>query len=221
MRIRTSLAVLAVAGFSLALAVPATAATVHPDAGAVLTYSGGTAVGVNDTLTGALASGTKATFYNAPTGSTGVACGTSTFSAKVLTNPTAPGTATESLTAQTFSNCTSNVVGVTGVNSITVNNLPYKASLSDASGFPVSVTPTTGLIQTTVNIQTVLGAANCVYTGPSINGNASNTDNSLTFVNQHFTKASGSGLCFTDAYFSVKYAPVVDATHGNAAVSTN
>ncbi len=225
MRTRTSLTVAAAAAaLALGAVVPAAAATHPATASAILTTgsAGGAAVGVNDVLTGSLVSGTKATFYNSATSTTGVSCSQSAFSAKVLTNPAPTGSATESLTAQTFSGCTSNVTGVTGVQSLVVNGLPYNTKVSDSSGFPVTVTPgSSGVIQTTVTLSTLLGTATCVYTGPSINGNASNTDNSLNFVNQHFTKSSGSGLCFTDAYFSIHYGPVTDTTKGGAKVFTN
>ncbi|MGQ4336481.1 Tat pathway signal sequence domain protein, partial [Streptomyces hayashii] len=47
---------------------------------------------------------------------------------------------------------------------------------------------------------------------------ASNADNSITFTSQHFTKTSGSSLCFANGYFTAKYAPVTDA---GAAVNVN
>ncbi|MDI5962802.1 Tat pathway signal sequence domain protein [Streptomyces sp. SL13] len=223
MRTRTSLIVAAAAAaLAFGAVVPASAA-VHPDTSAVLTTgsAGGTAAAVNDVLAGSVASGSKATFYSSATGTTGVSCAASAFSAKVVTNPTAPGSATESLTAQSFSSCTSNVVGVSGVQSVTVNALPYNTKVADTSGDPVTVSPPTGSIQTTVVLNTLLGTTTCVYTSPSITGAASNTDNSLTFTNQHFTKSSGSSLCFSDAYFSVKYAPLTDTTKGGAKLFVN
>jgi hypothetical protein len=225
MRTRSSLAVLAVlAALPLAAAAPALAAPVHPDAASgVLTYgsAGGSAAGAGDGLSASLASGTNATFFSSSTGSTGVTCASSSFTAKVVTNPAAPGTATESLTGQTFGSCSSNVVGVTGVQSITVNALPYNTSVSDASGDPVTVAPVSGPIQTTVVLNTLLGATTCVYTAPSLGGNASNTGNTLAFAKQHFTKSSGSSLCFSDAYFSATYGPVTDTSQGNAPVFVN
>lgn len=221
MRTRTSLAaVTAVAALSLVGAVPAFAASaVHPDAASVLTVgsAGGTAAAVGDVVTAPLASGTNATFYSSSTGTTGVSCSASQFTAKVTSNPAAPGTAGESLTAQTFGTCTSNVVGVSGVQSITVNGLPYATTVSDSGG-AVSVT---GPITTTVVLNTLLGTATCVYTAPSLSGTASNTGNTITFANQHFTKSSGSSLCFADAFFSAKYGPVTDTTQGGGPVFVN
>ena len=203
MRIRS---LLAVAGTAVALTLPAV--TPASAAGAVLTTADGD-VAVGDVLNASLASGTTATLYSSATGTSGVSCASSAFSATVTDNPAAPGTATESLTAHTFGNCTANVVGVLGVTSVTVNNLPYTTSV--ASDGTVTVTPASGsTIQTTVVLRTLLGSINCVYQAPSLTGVASNTDNSIAFTNQQFTKASGSGLCFANGYFTAKYAPVTD-----------
>ncbi|MFJ8106389.1 Tat pathway signal sequence domain protein [Streptomyces sp. NPDC096132] len=205
MRIRS---LLAVAGTAVALTLPAV--TPASAAGAVLTTVNGD-VAVGDVLTASLASGTAATLYNSSTGTSGVSCATSTFTAQVTDNPAAPGTATESLTGQTFSNCTSNVLGVTGVTSITVNNLPYTTTVT--SDGVVTVTPPSGsTVQTTLVLRTLLGSITCVYQAPSLAGTASNDDNSIAFANQAFTKSSGSTLCPSAGYFTAKYAPVTDGT---------
>ncbi|MFF3499752.1 Tat pathway signal sequence domain protein [Streptomyces sp. NPDC003247] len=209
MRIRS---LLAAAGIVTALSL--TAVTPASAAGAVLTTTGGD-VAVGSVLSASLASGTNATFYSSATGTSGVSCTSSSFSATVTANPTAPGTATESLTAQTFTGCTSNVVGVLGVTSITVNNLPYTAAVS--SGGALSVTPPSGSnIRTTVVLSTLLGSVSCVYEGPSLTGTASG--NSIAFSAQPFTKLSGSTLCFSNAYFTANYSPV---TTGGLAVTVN
>ncbi|OQR63063.1 Tat pathway signal sequence domain protein [Streptomyces maremycinicus] len=205
---------LALAGTVVALSL--TAVTPASAAGAVLTTANGD-VAVGDVLNASLASGTSATLYSSATGTSGVSCATSGFSATVTDNPTAPGTATESLTAHTFGSCTANVVGVLGVTSITVNNLSYNTSV--ASNGTVTVTPPSGsTIQTTVVLRTLLGSINCVYQAPSLTGTASNADNSITFTGQQFTKSSGSSLCFANGFFTAKYAPVTDA---GAAVTVN
>ncbi|MEV7394076.1 MULTISPECIES: Tat pathway signal sequence domain protein [unclassified Streptomyces] len=192
-------------------------------AGSVLTYgsTGGNAVSVGDVLTASLASGTKAALATTSGGSTGITCTGSSLSATVTSNPAAPGTATESATSQTFSGCTSNVLGVTGVQSVTVNNLPYTTSA--ASGGAVTVTAASGsTIQTTVVLSTLLGTVNCVYRASGLAAVSSNTANSLTFTNQAFTKASGSALCAASGYFTAAYAPVVDSSaSGSPAVYTN
>ncbi len=209
MRTRTLLTLAgAVAALALPTAVPASAA----DASVLTTGSaGGTAVAVGDVLTAPLASGTTATLYSSSTGTSGISCTSSQFTATVTDNPAAPGTATESLSGQSFdsSSCKANVTGVLGVTSITVNNLPYTTAVG--SDGTVTVTPADGsTIQTTVVLRTLLGSITCVYQAPSLTGVASNTDNSIAFTNQQFTRTSGSSLCFANGYFTAKYAPVTD-----------
>jgi hypothetical protein len=211
---------LALAGTATALAL-AVAAPASADGGAVLTTggAGGTAVATGDTLTAPLASGTSATLYSSATGTSGVSCTSSQFTATVTGNPSAPGTATESVTGHTFdsSSCTSNVTGVLGVSGITVDNLPYSATV--ASDGTLTVSPASGsTIQTTVKLRTLLGSVTCVYQAPSLTGKADNADNSISFTNQQFTKVSGSSLCFASGYFTAKYAPVTD---GGAPVFVN
>lgn len=197
-----------------ALAAPATAAA----AGNVLTYNstGGAAVPVGAVLSASLASGANATLYTTTTGTTGVKCTASTFTSTVVTNPIAPGTATESTTGHTLSTCTSNVVGTTGVQSITINNLPF-ATTSSSAGV-VTITGTAAApIQTTMVLRSLLGNLTCVYraTGNTLTGASSNVGNTITFTNQPFTKYSGPVTCPANGYFSAKYGPV----RGNAAGS--
>ncbi|CAL9590597.1 Tat pathway signal sequence domain protein [Streptomyces sp. enrichment culture] len=215
MRTRTLLTLAAaVAALTLPTAAPAGAAATP-----VLTTGGvgGTPVAAGSGVTASLAAGTAATFYSSTTGTSGVRCTTSQFSATVTDNPAAPGTATESLSAHSFANCTSNVSGVTGVNSITVQNLPYTTTVTSAG--VVTVSPPSGsTIRTTVSLRTLLGNVTCVYQGSGLTGTASNANNGIAFSNQPFSKVSGSSLCFANAYFSATYAPV---TSGGAAVFVN
>lgn len=206
-------------------AAPATAAPTTSLASAVLTYPtvAGTAVSVGDVIQASLRSGTNATFYSSSSGTTGIKCAASSFSAKVLTNPTAPGTATESLTAQSFSSCTTNVFGTTGVQSITVNNLPYTTSVTSAGVVTISGTAAAP-IQSTVVLNSLLGAITCVYrtSTNTLTGTASNGTNSITFTNQTLTKFSGPSLCFGTAYFTASYSPVKDTSKtGSPAVYVN
>ncbi|MET9300407.1 MULTISPECIES: Tat pathway signal sequence domain protein [Micromonospora] len=206
-------------------AAPATAAPTTSLASAVLTYPtvAGTAVSVGDVIQASLRSGTNATFYSSTSGSTGVKCAASSFSAKVLTNPTAPGTATESLTAQSFSSCTTNVFGTTGVQSVTVNNLPYTTSVTSAGVVTISGTAAAP-IQSTVVLNSLLGAITCVYrtSTNTLTGTASNGTNSISFTNQVLTKFSGPSLCFGTAYFTASYSPVKDTSKtGSPAVYVN
>jgi hypothetical protein len=190
----------------------------------VLTYgsAGGANVAVGDTVTSSLAAGTNATFASAAGGTTGVNCAASTFSSTIVTNPVAPATATEQLDAQTFSSCTpSGIIGVTSVNSVTVSNLPYAATISDADGSITIAGTDTAPIQTTVVLGSLLGTVTCVYQAASITGATSNTDNSISFVSQAFAKSSGPGTCFANGYFTATYSPISDTTQGGAAVYVN
>jgi surface antigen len=211
---------LALAAGTAALMVSAISPASAADS--VLTTGGlaGDAVAVGDVLNASLAAGTTGKFYSSATGTSGVNCAASTFTATVTDNPAAPGTATERVDAHTFGNCTSNVFGVTGVNSVTVNNLPYTTAVT--SDGVVTVTPSAGsVLQTTVVLRTLLGTINCVYQAASITGTSDNTDNSINFTAQPFTKTSGSSLCFATGYFTAKYSPVTDANQGGATVFTN
>ncbi|MFF7948168.1 Tat pathway signal sequence domain protein [Streptomyces griseorubiginosus] len=208
----------AAAALALPVAVAASAPAAADDVAVLTTGTvGGPAVAEGSTITASLASGTSATLYSTATGTSGITCGTSTFTATVGSNPTAPGTAVESLTGQTFGNCTSNVIGVLGVTSITVNNLAYTTDVS--SGGAVSVTPTGGPIQTTVVLRTLLGSVSCVYQAAAgLSGTADNSDNSIKFSNQQFTRTSGSSLCPANGFWTAKYSPV---TTGGEAVYVN
>ena len=216
MRKRMPSVITAAAATALLAALPATAsaATHH-----VLTTKkvGGPNVAVGATLKASLKKGTKATFYS-PGTTTGVTCGKSSLTSKVTKNPAAPGTATESLTAQTFSSCTTNITGANSVKSVKVLNLPYATTVSDASGNPVTVSkPSTRL-----SLNTVIGVVTCTYSAATIHGKASNTGNLITFKNQLFTLSSGSSACPASGDFSAKFGPVKDTSvSGSPAVFVN
>ncbi|MFI6445940.1 Tat pathway signal sequence domain protein [Kitasatospora sp. NPDC050543] len=212
------------AAFALG-AVPASAMP-GPVATPVLTAggAGGTVVAVGDALAAPLAANTRATFYSTATSTTGVTCAVSQLSAKVLGNPAAPGTATESLTGLTFGSCTSNVTGVTSVRSLTVGNLPYGIAVDDGPGLPVTLAGGAGgPIQATAALNTWFGTITCVYQlSGAFSGNADNAAHSLAFRNEHFAKSGGSALCPGDGYFSATYGPVADTTQpGSPAVHVN
>ncbi|MGW0122441.1 Tat pathway signal sequence domain protein [Streptomyces sp. NPDC003327] len=209
---------------TVGLAVAATLATATQAgaSGTVLTTgsSSGPSVAVGDVLTASLSAGSTARIATTLGGSTGITCNSSAFTASVTGNPAAPGTATESLSAHTLASCTTNIMGATGVQSITVNNLPYTTAVT--SGGSLTVTAgSAGPIQTTLKINTILGPTTCVYRATGLTATPSNTDNSLTFKDQLFTKASGPGTCPANGYFSAKYGPVVDTTQGGAVVFVN
>ncbi|RKE22942.1 Tat pathway signal sequence domain protein [Streptomyces sp. TLI_171] len=210
-RLYAAVAALAAAGALLALpAVPASAAGTQ-----VLTIAGTTTpVGVGDSLSAGLVGGTFATMYN-PGTTTGVKCSVSTIGGKVAANPAATGSATASgpVSVLTFSGCTSNVVGVTGVNSLTMSNLPYTLAITDSAGFPATLT---GTIQAVVSLKTLAGNATCTYSSPTgvLNGNATNSPAQIGLTNQPFTKLTGPSICFANINFSASYGPVTDTTLG-------
>lgn len=137
------------------------------------------------------------------------------FRAKVTSNPARPGSARESLTAQTFSKCTVNVQGVT-VNSVRVSNLPFKVTVSDAKGHPVKVSGRSKSkpLLTTVTASAGIVTVSCSYRAASITGHASNKGNVITFVKQKFVLAPGSsGFCSAaSALFSGSFGPVRDSS---------
>jgi hypothetical protein len=212
---------------ALALALVASPARADDPASVLTTGAAGTAganVAVGDVLNASVAAGTTADFATAAGGSTGVKCAVSAFTATVTDNPVAPGVASESTTGHTFSSCTANILGVTKVNGVTVNNLPFGTTVDSATG-AVTVTGTaTAPIQTTLSLGTILGSITCVYqaTNGSISGVTSNTDNSIVFTDQAFGKTSGSGLCPSAGFFTATYAPVQDTSvDGSPSVFTN
>ncbi|MFJ9773205.1 Tat pathway signal sequence domain protein [Kitasatospora sp. NPDC101157] len=209
---------------ALALAAAAPAAALPADAAGPVLTAGGAAVAAGDALAAPLVAGTSATFYSTATSTTGVTCATSRFSAGVLTNPAAPGVATESLTGLTFDSCTADVTGVTSVESLTVDTLPYGVSVDDATGLPVTLTGgSAGPIQATAVLDTWFGTITCTYRlSGAFTGTADNGTNSLTFSNEHFAKSGGSGLCPADGYFSAGYGPLADTSlPGAPAVTVN
>jgi hypothetical protein len=205
---------IAAAAVTALTAVPASASS------AVLTYgsAGGTAVAVGDTISGSLQSGTNANLYSTSAGGTGLQCASSTISGAVTSNGTAPGSAAGQLSAFSVGSCkVVNVPGVTGVQSLTLNNLSYTDTISDSTMTnTITPGPSGGAIGATVVLRTLLGNVTCTYAanGNSLSGSASNSNNSLTFTNQQFNKLTGPSACFNTVYFSAAYGPVMDATVG-------
>jgi hypothetical protein len=183
----------------------------------VLTYgsAGGTNVADNDAVTAPLKSGTLATFYATPGGTSFIKCADSAFGATVLSNVATPGTAKESLTLQSFGTCTPvGIPAVSGVRSIVVDNLPYATAVT-APGNAVEVTGTDAApVQTTIKLNSALGTVTCVYRADAnlVTGVASNADQSITFTDQKFNKFSGPSACFPNGYFTASYGPVADTS---------
>jgi hypothetical protein len=198
-----------VAASAAVVALPATSASA---AGHVLTIkkTGGTAVKKGAVLKASLVKGTTAVFS---LGNMKLTCKAASFSAKVTSNPVKPGTAKESVTAQSFSKCTVNVSGVT-VKSIKVKNLPFNATVSDGKGFPVKITgqSKTKPIAVTATVAAGTTTVACSYKAGTVSGSSSNTGNKITFSKQKFTKTSGGALCPPSANFTAAFGPVVDSS---------
>jgi hypothetical protein len=211
----------AVVAMTLIAALPATAAeaaSVH-----VLTTGrvGGPAVKPGAVLKASLARGSVVLFNN----NLGkLTCTRSTFTAKVVTNPARPGTAKESITAETFSGCKISIRGVT-IMSQSVGNLPYNATVSDAKGHPVHISGRSKAKPLLLTVTVKIGAGapfKCSVKAASIVGSASNRGSVTAFVKQKFTKAAGGVFCPASGTFSAAYGPVRDSSvKGSPAVFVN
>jgi hypothetical protein len=173
-----------------------------------ITKVGGTNVAVGAKLSASLKSGTKAVFSEGTEGS--VSCAKSTVAETVKTNPVKPGSATLSITGQTFSTCTASISGVSvTVKSVTAYKPPYAATVSDAKGLPVTVTKPGAVIVVSALGETIT----CTYQAASIKGVSSNTGSSVTFTDQAFKLLTGSSsLCPSTGDLTVAYAPVEDTS---------
>ena len=198
-------------------------------ASAILTVgnSSGPAVAAGDALSGALSG--NATFVNHSSSSQVVKCTSSGLAATAVTNPAPPGQATETNSSQTFGGCTiSNVFGASGINSIVTNATaacPWNVKVDDTtSPFSVTISPATNSgcptsISADVNVQTIFGAQDCIYS--PTNGNITGTAGaSLVFTTVPFTKTKGPGTCFSAADFTATY-NITDTTQGGGAVVVN
>jgi hypothetical protein len=210
---RTLFAGAAAAMATLAVLSTATAAGAAPAAKHdVLTISkvGGANVKVGAKLSASLAKGTKAVFAS---GAMTLTCTKSTFTSKVTKNPTAPGTASESVTKQSVGGCT--ISGVTGITiqSVTVTGLPYKSTVSTKKGLPVTVSNAATTI--VVVVQGVTNPVSCTYRDKTLKGNASNKHQTIAFSKQTFTLDTtvSNGLCTpSTGTFSATYGPVKDTS---------
>jgi hypothetical protein len=186
-------------------AAPLTAAAAHTTDVLTTGHTFGPNVAVGATIKAYLKAGTQATFYS-PGSTTGVVCTSASTTSKVTANPAAPGTANESLTGQSFKNCTTNITGVT-LQSIAITGLPYAVTVGDGAGKPVAVANAA----TTVTFGTPIGPLACSYTDASVAGVASNSGSKIKFTNQTFTLTpSSSADCPPSADFSATFGPQKD-----------
>lgn len=198
--------VMATALIAIVPATSASAASAH-----VLTTGkvGGPAVKPHAVLKAGLAKGSAAVFV---TSLGKLTCAKSTVTAKVISNPAAHGTARESLTAQTFGKCTINVSGAT-VGKMTISDLPYAITMSDAKGDPVKVSghSKSAPMLVTLTVTDVI-TVSCSYKATAISGREVNKGNETVFVKQSFKLSSGSSFCPKSATFSAVYAPLRDTS---------
>ncbi len=214
------LAMAAASATVMAAPIVAQAAPAGPSPVLTISKPGGTAVKPGAALKASLAKGSKAVFTLGPIT---ISCKSSSFTAIVISNPHAPGKATESISAESISKCTSNVPNlmISGVKAL---NLPYKSSVSDAKGFPVTVTgrKKSKPIELTATAKLGTTTFSCVYKAAKVAGKASNKGSTITITKQPFTKVSGAAACPGTASFSAKYGPVRDTSvKGNPAVFVN
>ncbi len=213
---------MAVASVSV-LAAPVVASAAPTAKPHVLTVGkpGGKAVKVGAKLKASLVTGTKAIF--AMNGQK-LTCSSASFTAVVVKNPTKPGKALESLTAQTVAKCKTSLAGVK-IKKTFASNLPYNTSVSDAKGNPVVVTGRSAKkpIKLTAVASVGTTTISCPYTAKVVKGAASNKGNTITITKQKFTVVKGSNaLCPPAANFSAKFGPVRDiSVKGNQTVFVN
>lgn len=183
----------------------------------VLTISavGGTSTGAKDLLQTGLHHGTSLSFSFSLDGlSVLIACTKSNATARGKTNPVAPGTATLSLNKITATGCTATASQaglITGVESVTFAAID-PMTISDAAGFPVTVT---GGPTVTFTVDSIIGPVTCIYSANGLTGSFSNTGSQTTFTNQPFPNLqSGSNSnCPTGGLtFSADYGPLKDLT---------
>ncbi|HEX9033537.1 MAG TPA: hypothetical protein VF834_16980, partial [Streptosporangiaceae bacterium] len=175
---------------------------------AVLTIgkTGGTAVKVGAILKASLKRGTTAGFTS-PGTTNGVTCKQSSFTDKVVRNPSSPGFAIEKLTGQSFAKCTSKGIGgVVGVKAVAVVGLPYRTSVSGAGKHQIVLFKA----RTKLTLKTVIGTIDCTYGAARVKGLFVNRGNLNVFKDQVFSLVSGSAACPKKGNFSATFGPVKD-----------
>jgi hypothetical protein len=208
----------------LAAPIVADAAPAAPSHVLTIKKVHGTAVKPGAVLKASLVKGTKAVFSLTGSINLTIKCSSSSFTAKAVKNPTAPSTATESITAESIAKCTINFMGAT-VKSTKALNLPYNSAVSDKKGLPVTVSGRSKKlpIELTSTASASGSSIKCTYMAASIAGAASNKGNTITISKQKMKVAPGSNpLCPMNATFSATYGPVQDTSvKGNPAVFVN
>ena len=202
--------VAAAAASALLIAAPMVPAQAAPAHVLTIGHKGGPAVSKGAVLFASLAPNTVVVVTE---NGQKLTCKSASFTAKVVTNPSAPGKATESIIKQTLSKCTLSVKGVT-VKSAAALNLPYVSTVSDSKGNPVTVSGRSKSKPLGFTATVKFGATTitCSSKAASITGHASNKANTVSFSKQTFTKLKGGSLCPKSGAFSATYGPLKDTS---------
>lgn len=177
---------------------------------------GGEEAAVADALQGETAAGGKATFVSAIGN---VTCNVSRLNSVVSANPEIGGgakTATLSVFNWSFENCGSTIAGVTGA-TVTVRELNYVMSISNAAGFPIVIKKLNGNLKLEFEIVLAFGAENlvCTYRSAEMKGAFENAGNKIVIANQGMAKIGGA-FCPAAFNLSVTYTPFEDITYNPA-----
>jgi hypothetical protein len=194
---------------AVSMATTASAATAVTHDVLTITKAKGTNVKVGAVLKASLKPKTSAKFVS---GGITVTCTKSSFTAKVTSNPRSPGTARESLTAQTATSCKLSGLPGVSVKSVVVKKLPYKTTVSSAKNHPVTVANAS----TTLNLKAGTSTISCTFGAKKLSGKASNTGQVISFTKQGFKLTGGNALCGTPGKttgsFTATYGPVRDTS---------
>src|SRR5580698_6105182 len=171
-------------------------------------------------LSASLAKGQK---VNLSIGSFAATCSKSSFSAKVVKNPTSKGTASLSVTNETLSGCSlpASLKGLATLKSITSINTPYVGTITSKGKVTIGESKKSKPIgfKAVINV----GGTNhsCVFTAASNTGKTSNKGNTVSFSKQKLTlnttltpsgDLSTCKLAGTSSSFSAVYGPVRDTS---------
>jgi hypothetical protein len=208
-------AALATAGL-LVLAAPASAALASTHKATpkpVLTIGkvAGAAVKKGAKISAGLAKGHK---VNMTIGSFGATCTKSTFTAKVVKNPSSAGRTTLAITSQTLGGCKLST-NLASLKSISAINTPWSASITTKNVLSIKGSKKSKPIGFKAQFSALGQNLTCIFTAPSSSGKTANKGNTVTFKGQKLTlnKSASSSLCSsagTSASFSAVYGPVRD-----------
>jgi len=214
---RTSLAILALAGAASVLAIGPAASAEPPE----VTLPSGAAVPVGDNLGASLSSATAV--FNTSAGK--ITCTHGSFVATMANDPLSGGTveATETLTTLTFTGCTTTIVGVTGVSSVTLNGTANVTLSDDGASDALVITN----LDEKVKLTAIIGAPVCDYgthgTVTSVTGALTTATSAVSFAAAPVALITGSGVCPSSGTFTATFGPIIDQSQpaGNQALTIN